>query len=149
MPRLLLLIALLATLVWLSRQLRKQSPAQRRHYYWQLGFGATAIAVIVLAATGRLPWIFAVLMALLPAVRAVIPSLLRRSEQQDSAQQPPSPRGDMTREDALQVLGLTAGASRDDIVQAHRQLIQKLHPDRGGNHYLAAQINRAKELLLE
>jgi len=54
----------------------------------------------------------------------------------------------MGRAEALAVLGLAEGASREDIVAAHRKLIQKLHPDRGGNDYLAAQINRAKDILL-
>ena len=54
----------------------------------------------------------------------------------------------MGRAEALAVLGLSEGASGDDIVAAHRRLIQKLHPDRGGNDYLAAQVNRAKDILL-
>lgn len=54
-----------------------------------------------------------------------------------------------TRAEALAVLGLGEGASREQIIQAHRQLIQKLHPDRGGNAWLAAQINRAKDILLD
>lgn len=49
---------------------------------------------------------------------------------------------------ALQVLGLPADAARNDIVDAHRRLMQKLHPDRGGTDYLAATLNQAKEVLL-
>lgn len=54
----------------------------------------------------------------------------------------------MGRSEALAVLGLEDGVTGEDIIAAHRKLIQKLHPDRGGNDYLAAQINQAKDLLL-
>ncbi len=68
-----------------------------------------------------------------------------------STQHAPPPRGprtDMTREEALAVLGLSEGASVDDIRAAHRRLIQRMHPDVGGTADLAARINRAKDVLL-
>jgi DnaJ-domain-containing protein 1 len=65
-------------------------------------------------------------------------------------QQQESPRSghSMGRADALAALGLKEGATRDEVIAAHRKLIQKLHPDRGGNDFLAAQINLAKDVLL-
>ncbi|MBL6959440.1 MAG: DnaJ domain-containing protein [Rhodospirillales bacterium] len=54
----------------------------------------------------------------------------------------------MSRDEAFQVLGLEPGASDEDIKEAHRRLIAGLHPDHGGSTYLAAKINRAKDILL-
>lgn len=68
-----------------------------------------------------------------------------------NAQRTPPPRGprtDMTRDEALAVLGLAEGASVDEIRVAHRRLIQRMHPDVGGTADLAARINRAKDVLL-
>lgn len=56
--------------------------------------------------------------------------------------------GQMTEARALEVLGLEAGATQEDVIEAHRRLIQKLHPDRGGSTYLAATLNEAKRVLL-
>jgi len=56
--------------------------------------------------------------------------------------------GGMSREEALAVLGLREGATRDEIKAAYQRIISGLHPDHGGSDYLAAQVNEAKSVLL-
>ncbi len=54
-----------------------------------------------------------------------------------------------SRAEALQILGLAGDPSREEIIAAHRRLINKLHPDRGGSDFLAARVNQARDILLE
>jgi hypothetical protein len=235
-PRLILLVAVLAAIYILLRRAQSMPPHKRRGEYIKLALGIALVGAVVLAATGRMHWLGAAITALLVTARQALPLLMRlfpmlanlrsgstpsvgknstvetallrmqldhdsgalqgdvlggafqgwhladmdraqlkqffaycQSEDADSVQllnsylqqrfpgeapfgdQPqgrPETAARMGRSEALAVLGLEDGASKDDIIAAHRKLIQKLHPDRGGNDYLAAQINQAKDLLL-
>lgn len=57
-------------------------------------------------------------------------------------------RSDLSRADALEVLGLQDPVTDDEVVAAHRRLIAKAHPDAGGSKWMAAQINAARDVLL-
>ena len=54
----------------------------------------------------------------------------------------------MPRADAAKLLGLDPDAAADAVVDAHRRLIAKVHPDAGGSAELAARINEARDTLL-
>lgn len=58
-----------------------------------------------------------------------------------------------TRQQALfrarKLLGIDAGANRDEIISAHRRLVAMVHPDRGGTNEQVHEANAARDLLLD
>jgi hypothetical protein len=80
-----------------------------------------------------------------------LPGWRDQTEEKTAKEEAPRGRGRsnrMSMEEAYAVLGLKKGASEEDISQAHRRLMMKMHPDQGGSTYLAARINEAKDVLL-
>ena len=61
---------------------------------------------------------------------------------------PTSGGAPMTRDEALEVLGLSPDATAEEIKAAHHRLMLKLHPDQGGSTWMAAKLNQARDLLL-
>jgi hypothetical protein len=120
--------------------------------------------LLFMVLTGRVHVLTAAVAALIPLLRK-LPALLKlaplfrrnsqfsaddrsNEEAAGSGQERATVHNELSEQEACEVLGVQQGCSREDIIAAHRRLIQKLHPDRGGNHYLAAKINEAKSVLL-
>jgi hypothetical protein len=55
----------------------------------------------------------------------------------------------ISEQEAHEILGTRNGASVTEIRAAHKALIIKLHPDSGGNAYLASRVNIARDILLK
>ncbi len=168
----LLAFVLVAWVAWrgLSRLDRGTLRTLLRRCAWPV----FAIALAVLALTGHLSWLPAVLAALLAGLRRLLPWIVRlwpviaplagrrgRRRGGDATgrhdrdpDEATSVRGGgdrtMSREEALSLLGLEddPDPDRERIVQAHRRLMQRLHPDKGGTDGLARRINEARDVLL-
>ena len=235
MPRLILAVAIIATLVYITRRINRLPPKARKKAFVQLGLTVTVLFVLFLTVTGRLHWIGAALTGALVLLRQLLPLIIRfiptwlsyrgssigstssktstvasrflrmnldhetgkmsgqvlegefehweldemeraqlesllsycSKNDPDSArllesyltqrfpdesfekQQPYSESSSqMQQTEALSILGLEGEPDSEAIVNAHRHLMQKLHPDRGGNDDLAAKINQAKDVRL-
>jgi DnaJ family protein C protein 19 len=50
---------------------------------------------------------------------------------------------------ARKLLGVSAAASREDVLTAHKRLVTMVHPDRGGSNAQVHEANAARDLLLD
>jgi Ca2+/Na+ antiporter len=104
-------------------------------------------ALFFLTLSGRLAVILTGILALLPFI-PYANRLWRDSQEEAKQEELLLVENTLSRKQALEILGLTEGAEPAQIQAAHRRLIQKIHPDKGGSSFLSAQVNRAKEVLL-
>lgn len=246
MSRLILIVVLIVAFVLLARHVRSLNPQDLKKFWVRFGFGVLFGLVILLTLTGRLHYIAAIVTALIPFAKKLLPliryvpllrglykqaqgsdassgqtsevvtSLLKMTLEHDSGNldgeilqgefqgrrladmsteelerlyglarshytdsielleayldrrfgdnwrqnaqsdsgagqesRQSGSQGDMDLSEAYAMLGLEQTADAGQVVQAHRKLMQKLHPDHGGNDYLAAKLNQAKDLLLK
>lgn len=124
-----------------------------------LAIGTLVLALVVMIATGRLHWLSAAITGAIPFLRRFVqlirfaPLLKRfmpglfKTARTRRPNGPPA-QSSLTKDQARAMLEVARGAGREDIVAAHRRLMARNHPDRGGSNYIAAQLNEAKELLL-
>ncbi|MDK8462920.1 DnaJ domain-containing protein [Marinobacter sp. SS13-12] len=160
-------IALTAGAFIVLKQWGALTPEKKKAATWKIVLVAGGALLLFMVLTGRVHVLTAAVAALLPLLRK-LPALLRFApmvgrvfgqgpggdsqgdkESATGYNQAQASSGNMSLKEACEVLGVTPGCTREEIIQAHRRLIQKLHPDRGGNDYLAAKINEAKAVLLK
>lgn len=136
---------------WLKLPKQQQRKSGKQIALWTI-----AIVVLALVVTGRAHWLMGVIATLLALASRVaqfaqyIP-LFKQIFGDANAQQPPSGNSPanraMSRQDAADILGIDVNSSQEEVRLAHKKLMQKIHPDRGGSDALAKQINEAKKVL--
>jgi len=164
-------IALAAGLFVVLRQWETLSPEKKKAATWKAILICGGGLLLLMVLTGRIHVLTAAVAALLPLLRKLpallkfLPFIQRTLNGQASSGQGSTNHGStggdgrqraradaagqVSEREACEILGVEPGCNRDDIVMAHRRLMQKIHPDRGGNDYLAAKVNEAKRVLLQ
>lgn len=163
MIRVYLVLLLIIVAFYGLRAFQKAPPEQVARFGKILFYSFLGIGFLFLAATGHLNGLFALIGLVIAFAARLLPMLLRYApylyrlwldfisvKQQHNGKNGNTtpPKSGMSKAEAYEVLGLKIGASETEIVAAHRKLMQKIHPDRGGSDYLAAKINLAKKILL-
>ncbi len=133
---------------------------KRKGFGMKAALWGAAIIVIAMVLAGRAHWLMGVLAALIAlAGRAVqlaqYAPLFKKvygdfsGQERQQTDNPRSAISELSRREAAEILGVEENASKDEVKLAHKRLMQKVHPDRGGSDALARQINAAKDELLK
>ena len=163
----LLIIFFLAGL--LIQRLRRSPAVTSNRQRQQILYAVLVCSLLLLAISGHLNWLFALLASLLPLAKRLLPYLRhipllrslisqlkpgpqtqnKQTGANDNTNRPLRADYRMSVNEAREILNLPADANDEEIISAHRRLIQKFHPDRGGSAHLASKINQARSILLE
>lgn len=147
-----LVIVAIGALIYVYNRWQKLPEDKREGFAKKAGIYTLVAIILALVVTGRAHWLMGVLAAILALAGKVaqiaqyIPLFKKIFGQQMPPNQAPTQQA-MSRQDAADILGVDINASNEEIREAHKRLMQKIHPDRGGSDALAKQINHAKDIL--
>jgi DnaJ homolog subfamily C member 19 len=137
--------------IWALSRMGRMTPAQSRKFQRQFFGAALTLLALFFLMRGE---IYLALPAL--AIGAgilgfahLLPSNFQAGPAKSQSAPPRPPAVPMDKGEALSVLGLSAGASEEEIKAAHKRLQRANHPDTGGTNYLAGKINQARDVLLK
>lgn len=141
-------VLLLAGFLLLIRWLGSADPGQlARSLKWSF-LGLLALGAVAAVVTGRAALVIPVIAAAAMSLLSGRGKVANGNGDEGGSRGRSGARGVMSVDEALDVLGLEPGATHQDVRNAHRNLMQKIHPDRGGSDYLAAKLNEARDVLL-
>lgn len=145
-------IFLLVTFVFLSIGLSSPHPEKIKQLYKYTMLGLGVVFILVLLRIG-LPQLAALLGAIMTmaayANRLLQFGMTMKAFRTFFAAKKTNAPVPMTRTQALEVLGLSEGATSEQIETAYKTLMKKNHPDAGGTDYFARQLNQAREILMK
>ena len=145
MPAWLLLFILFAGFIcWVGSRTGTRKPAEpikppELPQHW----GGKALALLLLWRLGPMRSA-----ALLSSLAAAWPTLSQWLKWGPPQKPSTSLSPDLSREEAARLLDIAPNATREEVESAYRHLMTRVHPDTGGNPYLAQLINAARDTLL-
>ncbi len=144
MPYIILIVGLAIGFYALYRFFLTATVEQIKAFFLSTFFVIAAIAMFFLAITGRFGPAVAVMLVVFPLAWPYI----RKKFNIESPAKPATESSAMTRAEALKILDVYDGASAEEIQDAYKRLMLKVHPDNQGSDWMATKLNQARDMLL-